>query len=744
MPILLSQVLSVASVKDVTDLLKLLRKEHAIDWRPVDDNENNLATINLGSDPAAGVIERITNAIDAVIDAAWHENGCPADVKSPRAASAAWFNVPRGRLREIKDARDEVILDIVGKITVTFRDSERADRPTVDIRDLGTGISPDQFDETILSLHKSRKLKKLFLAGAFGQGGSTALAYSQYTLIVSRPSKWISDIDETGFTIVRFNPGDVNTDKHGVYEYLVGAQTSKPLVISHKDCDFEAGTLVRHISMDLGKYNRGITIPTDSPWWLTHNYLFDPVLPFTIAEDRNGKKVARTVTGNNRLLTHTDTLEYQRTAELTFREGTVEICWWVLKSDSDTARDRIKQYVQKSRPIVVTLNGQKQGDFPNTIIKNDLKLPYLDSYIIVHVNCDRVDNETRRHLFPTTRESVRDSSVGHELRELIVDTLRGDENLVHLDRERKKQLLSNADTGAVDKVRKRLATRVKNHVRLAGTGSGPSIVSPQPPGPPPNPPEPIPAVDPPSLLEFTSADPKAIYPGQRFTLAFRTDAASHYFGSPESLVVIPHPPEGIHYTGTASVKNGYGVLYFKADDDVEIGASFSVTMEIRPKRAPSLQCCTGVLVAPTPEKSGPDPGAGKAPNIETHWVHEGAPFWIDKQWTFNSVVDVVIGSDAIDVYLNADNKRLNGVLARAQRRDAVAVERIKDFYLEHLSFHAITAAFDAEKSLGALSDDQENIGEDRLDAEYSRACDTVCGIIEAVFEVIVTGANASE
>jgi hypothetical protein len=104
----------------------------------------------------------------------------------------------------------------------------------------------------------------------------------------------------------------------------------------------------------------------------------------------------------------------------------VTLTWWVLAATGEAARNRLTQYVLASKPIVVTYNGQKQGDFPNTIIKNDLRLPYLERYLIVHVDCDQLDNESRRQLFPSTREALRDLPIGDDLRRLIIDTLGGD------------------------------------------------------------------------------------------------------------------------------------------------------------------------------------------------------------------------------------------------------------------------------------------------------------------------------
>ena len=63
---LLEQLLSATEVRQVTDFLLGLQNERRIAWRPVGQNDNNLATINLGSDPASGLLARITNAFDAI------------------------------------------------------------------------------------------------------------------------------------------------------------------------------------------------------------------------------------------------------------------------------------------------------------------------------------------------------------------------------------------------------------------------------------------------------------------------------------------------------------------------------------------------------------------------------------------------------------------------------------------------------------------------------------------------------
>ena len=84
---------------------------------------------------------------------------------------------------------------------------------------------------------------------------------------------------------------------------------------------------------------------------------------------------------------------------LTFKDGKVIIYYWVLNTAGDNPKNRIKNYVLPSQPIVITFNGQKQGSIGNTLIKNDLKLPFLDNYLIVQIEADNMDNDSKRQLF---------------------------------------------------------------------------------------------------------------------------------------------------------------------------------------------------------------------------------------------------------------------------------------------------------------------------------------------------------
>jgi hypothetical protein len=143
-----------------------------------------------------------------------------------------------------------------------------------------------------------------------------------------------------------------------------------------------------------------------------------------------------------------------------------------------------------------------------------------------------------------------------------------------------------------------------------------------------------------------------------------------------------------------------------------------------------------VEVVDVPETAGGDEGSAQTPNINPRWVSEGEPFWIDNGWDRTSVALVTREEDSVDVWVSADNERLSQLIARAQRRSIEAVDVLKNFYLEHVSFFALLQDIDRTSRDGVAPspDEEDGIG----DMPLKHACETVCGIIEGLFEVLVT------
>lgn len=181
-------------------------------------------------------------------------------------------------------------------------------------------------------------------------------------------------------------------------------------------------------------------------------------------------------------------------------------------------------------------------------------------------------------------------------------------------------------------------------------------------------------------------------------MKFQTDARPEYFFNPDNFIAVIAPPSFGQYTGTTSVRDGYGVAYFRANEDNSIGTKGKITLEIRPPRSPALSDSIQVEVVELPQTAKPGEGTAQTPNINPHWVSERDAFWVDNGWDRTSVAKVTREEDSVDIYVSSDNHKLSQLIARAQRRDLAAVDVVKDFYLEHVSFFALLSRYQQNKT----------------------------------------------
>ena len=66
---LLTRMTKAESLGEIRSIVRELERRFLYTWRAVGDNEANYGLINIGSDPGHALVERVTNAIDSVIEA---------------------------------------------------------------------------------------------------------------------------------------------------------------------------------------------------------------------------------------------------------------------------------------------------------------------------------------------------------------------------------------------------------------------------------------------------------------------------------------------------------------------------------------------------------------------------------------------------------------------------------------------------------------------------------------------------
>ena len=128
----------------------------------VGENESNASTIDLLQTGEKGLVERITNAIDAVFE----KDKIESDVIYPKTSEdiikAAYPEYYKKTYKHIlkNKRKGRQVYDAAEKVIVVALDGEKPHLPTFDVVDFGTGIKGSEFIDTILSLQGGNKIKE--------------------------------------------------------------------------------------------------------------------------------------------------------------------------------------------------------------------------------------------------------------------------------------------------------------------------------------------------------------------------------------------------------------------------------------------------------------------------------------------------------------------------------------------------------------------------------------------------------
>ena len=174
--------------------------QNSENWRPLGRQEGNLGIVeNQQANPAAALVEKIINSIDAVLMRKCHEDGVdPKSAAAPQSIEEAvekYF--PFLKYQDQQTRRQQQALNIQ-----VLADSEPGNRrdTSIIVYDAGEGQYPDDFEKTFCSLLSSNKNEIHFVQGRYNMGGSGALPFcgeKRYQLI---GSKRYDGSGEFGFT----------------------------------------------------------------------------------------------------------------------------------------------------------------------------------------------------------------------------------------------------------------------------------------------------------------------------------------------------------------------------------------------------------------------------------------------------------------------------------------------------------------------------------------------------------------
>lgn len=509
----------------------------AAKWRPVGARPNNRGVIEVSADPGRALVERITNAIDAVLELEHkRRNGMPR-CRSPKEAAASWLNVPESGLSDLTPTQRRGLSQ---RVTLKLEVGESRERRVVVVKDLGIGLSAEEMPTTILSLNESNKIQKHYLVGTYGQGGSSTFAVSKYTLIASRSH----DRASIAFTVVRYFDLPPDQYKTGHYVYLT--LNDAVLTADVPDVISEPGTLIRHIGYDLSGYSSPVG-PT-SIYGLLNAVLFDPVMPVWL--DNRVHDYRRVIKGaRNALngavdegdpedrrgpaLSHGMKLYYVTLGDF----GRIGIEYWVLEPPVKENKRPIAAFVNPARPILLTLHGQTHGELSQLLIRKGAELTHLTARLICHVDCNYLTPEAKRALFVSNREDARTGIVYEKIEEELIKALKSDDVLTQLNNEAREHSRRDEDASVRQQVRKEVARLLRIHGLTVSEAVGPeaggsSDVATRPVvrRKPRSRPAPIELHEPPTFIRLLWADdePISFHSGQRRYIRIETDAHSSY------------------------------------------------------------------------------------------------------------------------------------------------------------------------------------------------------------------------
>ena len=600
--------------------------------RPVGLRPNNRGAIEVASDAGRSIIERVTNMLDAVLELEHERHSGTPDCRTPREAGNAWLGVPeRDGLSALTNPRRQ---DLAKLAILRLEPGEGAQSRIVTVVDRGIGIEPQDLEGTILSLNESNKIQKHYLAGTYGQGGSSTYAFCKFSVIASRRH----GSDRIGFTVVKYEDLPVEQFKTGHYVFLVNGDA--PLSVKAIPGDFEYGTIVRHFGYDLTRYTS--VLGPRSLYGILQRMLFDPVSAIRFENRVNNWN--RTIKGSRNALngavdegdeeTRGPTLDHHVPMfNIALGDyGAIGIEYWVLaRLEPVPGRRRIKpadNFVDSARPLILTHNGQNQGEITGRTIKDakdGADLPFLQTQgrLICHVNCDHLSPAAKRLLFASTREQSREGKMLERIRAELIGALKADDELHRLNEEAREQSIREKDEEAQRNMRRRVAKLL----RIAGAAlydaggrqpseNGDRPVKPRPPRPKPLP---IEAKEPPTYVRIVWDADRDIhfFAGQRRYIRVETDANADYHdpNDPTASRLNVAVGDELHTFGTSPLRGGRMRIGLECEVSVLEGAKGSVRVELYRKGLPALSDERDYFIVAAPEKKEPE-RQGTLPDFE--------------------------------------------------------------------------------------------------------------------------------
>jgi hypothetical protein len=641
-------------------------------WAPFNDSTTNDGPMSLNAYPGRAFIERVTNAGDANLEAKalTHNGQMPA---SPAEAAARWYDLAAGALAiGLKDEDARILAQKTVTVTGFVGDAKDHKNSIFDVRDYGIGLTAAEMPSTILSLNRGNKKSKPWLTGKHGQGASSTYQYSDLTLIASRkigvkavaftlveatwdtengilaktptyryltidgnvPEVEIAEEEFRAGTLVRhigYNAADLfhTVGENSLYGLLMRSLAEPLFPVWFEMYALQASKAQGYPAFRgyrrYGRLIRGSVNALERALAGTLKSTGERIEDDAVIEDEEAATGENGVKANDEptKILHRASEYYQlprwdyggRTGVGDI--GRVKITYWVADPDGRTSQNVLRNWVDPDKTILMTLDGQTHAEESRAIItgQNGAKLWAVGRYMVVQIDCNDLDPRAKYEMFTSTREHAKETPIKKMILEEMVRRLSFDSRLQDLNVQ-----LAAADIKQTEEDDDAISSLIKKYLKAAGVSfeqltrkivKWTEVEEEREARATKREPPPIAAKEPPTFVrwKFTGENVK-LWPGQRYSFVFETDAAPHYWDpadQPNSRIKVL--AYGVSYVGAGEMKGGRVRCHFVCPEDAGVGTKgyIQVQLDYTPGAAMTHRLDVQVIEKPAPKIKPPGP-----------------------------------------------------------------------------------------------------------------------------------------
>ena len=436
-------------------------------WVALGNMPNNQSIVHAQqSSPAAALVEKFTNGLDAILLRRCKSQGTdPRSLAAPANMSKAvqkWFG-------DLSEKSQQEIRTLAEENLVLYATGSKS-RPCLSFYDAGEGQLPENFPSTFCSLiygsdEGSYKGAVPFVQGRFNMGGTGVLPFCgddrKMQLIVSRvPSDVAKSPHEWGFTIFCF----FRSQHSPSWKYLVGTDGkimtagTEPLglvpkisaksgeICAPREREVPHGTLIKMYDYKAPRSNI-----CGELFRKLEEYLLRPKLPLRIVECRPEYKanvMGVTVWDRFSAWATRGKLEegFEDGASIQIKLSTGETVpaeVRVFKIDADAGED--VEHPQTG--LRALINGQSHARRDTQFFKGRaVDKEHIGGSMLVTLDCSDLLQPSRNALFMSNRETFREDPLLSELFKKLQNELKHHEGLIALDKKRYLEKVANATT----------------------------------------------------------------------------------------------------------------------------------------------------------------------------------------------------------------------------------------------------------------------------------------------------------